>query len=161
MNLNHTQAKPRCCVKCGVMKIATKFHTNHVTGQRYPHCIECGAGSGVEKTCTVCNETKQRAKHFGRSRSGTHYSYHDECKLCRPAAVLAEKLRTAEARRNEAKLTQAVKKEAKSAASKAKALARIAEKDKVGWVKPVEAPADPCWPWKYNGMVYEQPSSTI
>lgn len=161
MTITHAQAKPRACTRCNIVKVATKFHTDQRTGERYPHCIDCGAGTTTMRTCTECKQTKPMCRDFGRSRKGTTYAYHDECKLCRPAAVLAEKLRTAEARRNEAKLTQAVKKETKADASKAKALARIAKKDKFGWMKPVEAPADPCWPWKYNGMVYEQPSSTI
>lgn len=137
MNLNHSQAKPRACVHCGVMKNATKFHTDHRTGERYPHCIDCGAQTAAMRTCTECRQTKPMCKDFGRSRKGTTYTYHDECKLCRPAIVLAAKPRAAESRRNEDRLAASVKKEAKTEASRAKALARLATKDRLGWLKPV------------------------
>ena len=160
MNLNHSQAKPRACCKCGVVKIATKFHTDHRTKERYPHCIECGAQTTTMRTCTECKVTKPRNRDFGRTRTGTVYTYHNECKECRPAVARGEKERAKEARQREARLARSVAKETKTEASRAKALARIAEKDKFGWLKPAEKQVD-YWPWKYNGMVYEGPHTNV
>ena len=134
----HSQAKPRVCTKCGVMKNATRFHTDQRTRERYPHCIDCGAQTAAMRTCTECKQTLQLNKAFGRTRTGTIYTYHAECKHCRPAVISATKTRAAESRRNEDRLAASVKKEAKTDASRAKALARLATKDRLGWLKPVE-----------------------